>query len=490
MNHPAFLDRGRRNRLPHPCKHWTSTRWRGALWARFRLRGAIFSQLLTLLILCAAGLYGAEMKAGVAKVEITPTTPVWMSGYSARTHPSEGVLIPLWAKALALESSRGRRIVIVSTDVVGIPRGVADEVAARVHTQYGLERSELLINCSHTHTGPMIWPNLMNLTVISPEEERKLIAYSHTFADALVTVVGEALHDLAPATVSYGEGSAAFAMNRRLPTPTGVKNSPYPEGPVDHRVPVLKIVDRSGKIRAILFAYACHNTTLGGDIYQFSGDYAGYAQAALEKEHPGATALFMILCGADQNPYPRGTVAHAQLHGDELAEAVDRVVSGSMTPVSAPIASTFRLIQLRLAPRSRDDFEKELKSPIPAVVRRAELMLKAMDAGRPIDQVEYPVEAVRFGHSLTLLALGGEVTVDYALRMQREYHGEPVITAGYSNDVMSYIPSARVLREGGYEAVDSMPYYGLAGPYSADVEDRIFAAIHQVMAKLGRKVGF
>ena len=94
---------------------------------------------------------------------------------------------------------------------------------------------------------------------------------------------------------------------------------------------------------------------------------------------------------------------------------------------------------------------------------------------------------MRFGHSLTLLALGGEVTVEYALRVKREYRGEPVITAGYSNDVMSYIPSARILREGGYEPVDSMPYYGLSGPYAGDVEDRVVAAIHQVMAKVGRK---
>jgi hypothetical protein len=447
----------------------------------------MYAKSVVVLVFCAAAVQGAEMKAGVAKVEITPTTPVWMSGYAVRSHPSDGVLVPLWAKALALETSRGRRIVIVTADVVGIPRAVADEVAARVKTQYGLERSQLLINCSHTHTGPMIWPNLMNLAVIPPEEERKLVAYSHTFADALVNVVGASLKDLAPAAVSYGEGSAAFAMNRRMPTPKGYQNSPNPAGPVDHRVPVLKILDRSGKLRAILFAYACHNTTLGGDVYQFSGDYAGYAQAALEKEHPGATALFMILCAGDQNPYPRGKVADAEQHGNELAAAVAQVLSGSMTPVTGPIASTFRLIQLRLAPRTRADFEQELKSPIPAVARRGAQMLKGMDAGKPIDQVEYPVEAVRFGRSLTLLALGGEVTVDYALRMQKEYPGEPVITAGYSNDVMSYIPSARVLHEGGYEAGDSMPYYGLAGPYASDVEDRIFTAIHQVMAKVGRK---
>lgn len=439
-----------------------------------------------LFLLTAASLHGADMKAGVAKVEITPASPLWMSGFAARTHPSQGVLQPLWAKALAIESPRGHRIVIVTIDVVGIPRVVSDQVAGRVKQQFGLDRAQLLINCSHTHSGPMIWPNLMNLTVIGPEEERKLRAYSQTFADALVRVTGAALHDLSPATISYAEGSAEFAMNRRLPTAKGYQNSPNPEGPVDHRVPVLKIAGRDGQLRAILFAYACHNTTLGGDIYQFNGDYAGFAQAALEKEHAGSVALFMILCAGDQNPYPRGTVALARQHGEELAASVDKVLSGPMTQLTGSIVSTYRVIQLKLAPRTRDDFEKELKSTVPAEVRRAQLMLKAMDEGKQIDTVPYPIEAVRFGRHLTVLALGGEVTVDYGLRVRREFPGEPVITAGYSNDVMSYIPTARILSEGGYEPVSSMPYYGLAGPYAPDVEERILTAIHQVMKTVGR----
>ena len=96
------------------------------------------------------------------------------------------------------------------------------------------------------------------------------------------------------------------------------------------------------------------------------------------------------------------------------------------------------------------------------------------------------MQAVRFGHGLTLIALGGEVTVDYSLRLKREYTGEPIVVAGYSNDVMCYIPSARVLREGGYEANDSMIYYGQSGPFSEDVEDRILAAVHRVTKDVGR----
>src|SRR5579871_2875195 len=183
------------------------------------------AKLLLLPMFCAAALYSAEMRAGVARIDITPQHPVWMSGYAARTHPSEGVVFPLWAKALAIESSRNHRIVIVTIDVVGIPRSVADEVAMRAHKQYGLDRSQILLNCGHTHSGPMIWPNLMNLAVIDAAEEEKLKVYNRTFMDALVKVIGESLQDLAPVSLSYGEGDAPFGMNRRLPSPTGFKNS-------------------------------------------------------------------------------------------------------------------------------------------------------------------------------------------------------------------------------------------------------------------------
>src|SRR5436305_14302800 len=136
---------------------------------------------LIAILLSASGLAGGGLKAGVGRVEITPEGPIWMSGYAARTHPSDGVLTPLWARALSIESGPGRRIVIVSTDVVGIPRVVTDQVAARVERQFGLKRPQFLINASHTHTGPVVWPNIVNLTVFPPAELEKLLAYQRKF---------------------------------------------------------------------------------------------------------------------------------------------------------------------------------------------------------------------------------------------------------------------------------------------------------------------
>src|SRR5258707_14653075 len=98
------------------------------------------------LLLCVGqAILPAGFRAGVARVDITPRGPIWMSGYASRTHPSEAVLRPLWARALAIDAA-GRTgletcstcIVIVTTDLIGLPFEVADEVATRAHRQFGI----------------------------------------------------------------------------------------------------------------------------------------------------------------------------------------------------------------------------------------------------------------------------------------------------------------------------------------------------------------
>jgi len=411
-----------------------------------------------------------------------------MSGYANRNHPSTGVSQRLWARALALESGSGGRVVIVATDLIGLPAEIADEVAARARRQFGMDRSRLLLNSSHTHTGPVVWPGLATMFDLPPNEEPKLHKYSGRLVDDLVSVIGKAIADLSPAVVSYGFGQAGFAMNRRELGATGIKIGLNPAGPSDHQVPVVLVAGPEGRKRAILFAYACHNTTLTGDFYELSGDYAGFAEAKLEDEYAGATALFLQLCGGDQNPQPRNTVALAEQHGAELVAEVDRVLNGSLRVLNGTLRASYVVTRLPFARQPRSVYEADLENPksATAVRRRARRALAAMDAGHPVLDTPYPVQAVRFGRDLTLLALGGEAVVDYALRARREYPGEALIVAGYSNSVMCYIPSERVLAEGGYEAVDNMVYYGQPGPFAPGVEGRVFLAIREAMKKVGR----
>jgi len=442
-------------------------------------------RLLLFLIACATlPAQKTEFRAGLAKLDITPSVPIWMSGYANRDHPSEGVLTRLYAKALAVEDNKRTRVVIVTTDLIGLPRAITDELSARAQKQYGLGRSQLLFNSSHTHTGPVVRPNLHTMYELHEPESAKLNDYAVKLREDLFTIIGAALGDLKPANLSFTQTTAGFAINRREVTPKGIRLGLNPGGPVDHSVPVLAVRGQDGSLKAILYGYACHNTTLTGQHYKISGDYAAYSQQELEATHSGAQAMFILLCGGDQNPNPRGTEEHAIQHGKSLADAVGKSLAGKLTPVRAPLRSAFQTVDLRFAIHTREQFEKEAQESNVFRARRAREMLALYDQRRPIRTTPYPVQAIRFGSEFTLLALGGEVVIDYALRAKKEFPHHQLVVAGYSNDVMCYIPSLRVLKEGGYEAVDSMVYYGMPGPFADDVEELVFDAITRTLRRV------
>lgn len=431
-------------------------------------------------------LSAAGFQAGVAREMITPPTPFWLSGYASRSQPAPTVRSDLWAKALALEDPSGRRWVLVTADVIGLPRGLSDAVAVQARERHGLERAELILNASHTHAGPAVWPNLQVMFDLDAEDRQRAKEYAEELQEKLTGLVGAALSALAPATVDIGRGTAGFAINRRQAVSGQVRLGVNPDGPVDHEVPVLKVSGADGALRAVVFGYACHCTTLGGDFLEIDGDYAGAAQRLLEQAHPGAAAMFLTLCAGDQNPDPRGTWALAQRHGKELAASVERVLAGELQRVSPSIRAAHTEVELEFAPHSRDAFEREAQSENRFQRRRAELMLEAYDAEAPVRGLPFPVQAVRLGNEVTLLGLAGEVVVDYALRAKAEYPEANLVVAAYCHDVPCYIPSVRVLREGGYESVESMIYYGQPGPLAECVEGRVFAAINRVLTAVAR----
>jgi neutral ceramidase len=441
-------------------------------------------KILMLSLMTSVIVHAAGLRAGVARVPITPKEPIWMSGYASRNHPSVGVVHEIWAKALAIEDDKGHWVVLVSTDLIGLSRSVSDAVAARIVQQYSVPRSGLVLNSSHTHTGPVVRANLATMYDLSLEQQRVVDEYTRDLTDKLVTVVGAAIGDLKPAVIAFGSGTATFGVNRREPTSTGVKIGVNPSGPTDHDVPVLRVTSPDGKVRAILFGYACHNTTLTGEFYQISGDYAGYAQTEVEKAFPGATALYYQLCAGDQNPNPRSKLELAEQHGKTLADEVGRIARGTMNPVSGTVKSAYQVTELPLAPYSRATFEKEATESNVFRARRARLVLKAFDERHEPHTVSYPIQAIRFKKGFTLLALGGEVVVDYQLWAKKAFPNEPLVVAGYSNDVMCYIPTARILREGGYEPIDSMIYYGMPGPFGEEVEPRLQEAATAVLRRV------
>jgi hypothetical protein len=318
----------------------------------------------------------------------------------------------------------------------------------------------------------------------NPEEVEKRLAlaleYSTVLQEKLVALIGSALQSLAPAHLDYQYARCGFAMNRRRPSDGGFINSSYADGPVDHTVPVLRVTAADGKLRAVLFGYACHNTTLGFDF--FCGDYAGYAQEYLEAAHPEVTALFLTGCGGDQNPYPRSKLELAQQHGRSLANAVDAALTTVPRPVRGPIRLRYSDVKLDFAPPPpREQLEAQAAGTREPQRGHARRLLKQLDdTGKIVDEHAYPIQVIGFGQDLLLVALAGETVVDYSLRLKQELAGSlPVWIAGYSNDVFGYVPSLRVLREGGYEGGEAMLWGSLPGPFAPSVEARI---VEQVLS--------
>ncbi|MBI1900069.1 MAG: neutral/alkaline non-lysosomal ceramidase N-terminal domain-containing protein [Planctomycetia bacterium] len=428
-------------------------------------------------------------KAGAAKTVVTPRELLWMSGYGGRDHPAEGKLTDLWAKALAIEDSQGRRAVVITLDLVGIPRETSLAVREAIGKKHNLKLDQIAICTSHTHTGPVVRSNLRSMYFLDDAMWNRIETYEAQLRKDIVAVADEAFSKLAPSRLAWGIGKADFAVNRRENPEADVpalREQDKLKGPVDHDVPVLKVTGADGKLTAVLFGYACHATVLS--FYQWSGDYPGFAQIALEEAHPGAVALFWAGCGADQNPLPRRTVELAKQYGQRLAKAVDEVLQSDMMPIRGKLATAYREIDLAFAEiPTREKLEADAKAADKYVARRATLLLAQLDKTGKIDPTyPYPVQAWRIGDELLFVTLGGEVVVDFSLRLKREL-GAKTFVAGYSNDVMAYIPSLRVLREGRYEGGGAMVYYGLPSPWGESVEEDIVRAVHELVMEVKKK---
>ncbi len=419
-------------------------------------------------------------KAGVATANITPEKPMWMAGYAARTRPAEGKMTELWAKALALEDAVGKRVVLITLDLVGIDKGLSDAIRDELKAKHQLDRSQVAINCSHTHSGPVVARNLrpMHFYALDADQQALVKEYADSLQKIVVETVGKALDSLAPAELSWGNGTATFAVNRRnnkADEVPGLRAAGKLVGPQDHDVPVLAVKSADGKLLAVAFGYACHATVLDG--YAWSGDYPGFAQIELEKAHPGCVALFWAGCGADQNPLPRRQVELAEQYGRDLAAAVDKVLAGTLAKVPPQLAATYAEIDLPLATLpTKDDLVAQTKDSNKYIVMRAQMLLEDIAAGKPLSPTyPYPVQTWKLGSDVTWLFLGGEVVVDFPLRLKGELAGTKTWVAGYTNDVMAYIPSRRVLLEGGYEGGGAMVYYGLPTVWTPEVETKIVA---------------
>jgi hypothetical protein len=426
-------------------------------------------------------------RAGLSKAVITPDTSVWLAGYGGRRAP-EGKLHDLYMKALALEDAGGRRFVLITSDFQGVPKIMSDPVFAEVRDRFHLERDQIMFTFSHNHCGPRLGDDLVDYYPGETDQVALVDAYTEKMIDVTVMLVGEALADLQPAGLAQGQGTCTFAVNRRnnreADVPDMIASGTPLAGPVDHDVPILTVTRPDGSLAAVVFGYACHPTTLS--FTYWCGDYPGFAQLEIERQHPGTQAMFVNTCGGDQNPLPRRTVELCEKYGHLLAVGVEEALQQPLKSISPRLKTAFSYVDLDyLATVTREELQQEIAGGNELRARWAQRMLARLDAGDTFPRsYPYPVHAVRLGTEMLVIGQGAESVVDYSLRFKREF-GPGTWVMGYADDMISYIPSRRVWEEGGYEGGYSLYEYGRpAYRWAGDVEDRIAATVHKLVAEV------
>jgi hypothetical protein len=431
---------------------------------------------------------GQNWKVGIATVKITPEEPVRMAGYASRTKPFAGVNDDLYAKALAIEDAAGHRAVIVATDLIGFTTSIAEPICQKISEKTGLAGEQILLNSIHTHSAPTLRLDPEPRDDFSAEDARPTAAYTRSLQEKIVDVTSRALAKMEPARLSTGTGVATFVMNRREVTRNGIILGFNPRGLADRSVPVLRIDGADGNLRAVLFICACHNTTLGPNNMLISGDYGGYAQRAIEDQHPGVIALMMLGCAGDANPHPRGTMDMARDHGETLGKEVSRVLGEKLKPIRGPLKTDLEQVAIPLTePPPREELETMARSGPGYKQGVAREMLALLDKNEKIPTAySAPIALWQFGDDLTLVALPGEVVADYVPLLERALGQLDLWVAAYSNDVFGYLPSARVIEEGGYETRGI--YSGGPGFFSPKAQDVVVDAVRDMARKAGRKL--
>jgi hypothetical protein len=430
---------------------------------------------------------------GTAVVDVTPDYPVRMVGYESRKTESEGIASPLKVRAMAIGGdTRGGAVendggpaLLVAVDNCAVNAKIIDEVAAKLRAKTGLSRDRFVVCSTHTHCAPALSSGLDFIfgATLPADQRAHIERYTKELTDAIEKSALLALENRAPATLAWGQGKANFAANRRV-----LKNGKWvnfgvnPSGPVDQSLPVLRAVDAQGKVKAVLFGYACHCTTLGGNFNQICGEWTGYACDEVERLSPGAVAVAIIGCGADANPEPRRDLNDARNHGAAAGREVDRLVKTSLTALPGRVDTRFKIVELPLEPLpTRTQIEQKVKTP-GAAGFLARTQIERLDRGESLPTtVPYRIQTWCFGDDLAIVFLAGEVVVDYVLRLKWETDADRLWVAAYSNDVPCYIPSRRVLSEGGYEADFSMIYYGQPSRLAPLTEDVIVGTVHELL---------
>jgi neutral/alkaline ceramidase-like enzyme len=399
-------------------------------------RPVLICVLLISLGSCCA--IAGQLRAGVAKLDITPEKPVTLAGYESRKDLSQGVHDSLSARALAFEQD-GSKLLLVSTDNLGFYAGTAEPFRQAIIQACNLKDSDLFLCAIHTHSAPSL--------MLDPSRgHANNVAYTKALEGKLVEVSLAAFHDLGPIQIAAGSGSSPVGVNRREVVREKDGNTKIvlgrnPSALTDREVQVLKLL-RPGqeKPAGVLFGYATHSTSLGPRNYIISGDIHGMAEQFLEN-YFGAGTVAPGFAGASGNIDPwvrilpdfrtnKGWMPEPVLMSTMLGEEIARVAEAiPMWTNSTGIHTSLKTLQL--PGKRRGD------------------TVSATNATASITATVASIGDIAF------VGWGGEVFNEIGATVKAASPFGRTFVFTHCNGTAGYLPTAASYSEGGYEVQSS-----------------------------------
>ncbi len=377
---------------------------------------------------------------GVAQVDVTPRGFIRLSGGMNRdTVEVDGVTNRLYAKAMVFGREDEQPAILITVDVEGIPADISSAVAERL----GVDPSRVSILASRTSGGPEIGMsmNMLMYTGNHPSSSEgltlsqlgRLAEYRRQLIQGLEEVAVKAWKDRRLARVSWGQGQVSFTQNIHGPGEA-----------VDPTLPLLRVTDPDGKLRAVFINYASPATTIPYSIKRIHGDWPSAVQFTLGRLYPGVTAMIAIGCGADTRPTPNGRWDNVWAHAGAVVEQVQKLLQTPLKPLTQAPQVSMKWVKLPYAdvPSVKELIQNSASNSLKGYYshRTLERMVRGVQLS---DSILYPVQVWTFGDELAMINLGGEVVPDYAIRLQNEIGAEKIWVNGYANDVSGYIGSRK-----------------------------------------------
>jgi len=401
------------------------------------------------------------MRAGVAKVNITPPVGLELSGWAFG--PSVGILDELYAKVLLLESD-SKKAAIVTADLIGFDTKYADAIREGIANKVNMNANDVLVSCSHTHSGPAT----MFLRRWGEIDED----FVHVVEKQLIGTATVAAKRMQEARIGAGKGRAdGVGINRR----------DVESGSVDAEVGVIRVDNSQGEMMAVLMNYSCHPVAVHNYKNLISADYPGYAMGVIEKIKEGRViALHTTGAAGDINPQQMHDVKYAEKFGNmvggealKIAESIETRPELTLNVVSEPVNLPVRTLptvdelkkmieegKKNLAKRKQEgtlEYHQLMSTYIP--IEWAQEALEVVESGRTVEHLEMEIQVVRMNDAV-LVAMPGEIFVDIGLNIKKTSPYPYTFVIEMANGAIAYLPTRKAFEVGGYEPERAATIYG------------------------------